>query len=353
LKFTPIVKSTENRRLAQKPKFNVDLLDPYPIAFENWYNDNFRLRGQIMNFYLRLNVYCFGKSPIPENVIIGKRGWLFYAQNELKIYKGTDYFTHEELDSIRKELEYRQNYLSERHCKFYFAVAPIKVQIYPEYFPNNIYQFSKIGYAKQLVDYLNKYSSVKPIDLYHPLIKAKSIGRLYFKTDNHWNELGGLIASQALIKTISKDFKNIPVIVFSEFKMDSNVVNGGNLAGMLALSEEMQEMKITIKRENGFDAQQGSLHPYKLPENFKEVDYERVFITKNNSLPNILIIRDSFGSFLHQSFSEYFINSVYIFDAWEYKLNEDIVNTEKPDVCLLLVLETGVKALLKNQSRPK
>ena len=39
-----------------------------------------------------------------------------------------------------------------------------------------------------------------------------------------------------------------------------------------------------------------------------------------------------------------------IFDKWEYKLNESIVENEKPDVFLMIVLESNLRNIIKYRS---
>jgi hypothetical protein len=48
--------------------------------------------------------------------------------------------------------------------------------------------------------------------------------------------------------------------------------------------------------------------------------------------------------------SESFSKAVYIIDNWEYKLNEDIVEIEKPDIMLYLISEPLMRNLKWNHS---
>jgi hypothetical protein len=52
-------------------------------------------------------------------------------------------------------------------------------------------------------------------------------------------------------------------------------------------------------------------------------------------MPNIVIIRDSFYQTLVELTSENFNNSLFIWDNWEYGINEEIIKKEKPDIVLL------------------
>tara|TARA_Y100000385_G_scaffold291322_1_gene368588 strand:- start:3206 stop:3364 length:159 start_codon:yes stop_codon:yes gene_type:complete len=45
---------------------------------------------------------------------------------------------------------------------------------------------------------------------------------------------------------------------------------------------------------------------------------------------------------------EYFEESVFIFDAWQYKLNGDIIDRIKPDVVVYLTLDSNLEAVITN-----
>ncbi|HSH66680.1 MAG TPA: hypothetical protein VLB84_13025, partial [Bacteroidia bacterium] len=68
-------------------------------------------------------------------------------------------------------------------------------------------------------------------------------------------------------------------------------------------------------------------------------EYELQFENKNKDLPRLLLIRDSFGTFIIPFLSESFSHSTCIFDAWKYKLNEDIFKNEKPQIMIYLIYE--------------
>ena len=72
---------------------------------------------------------------------------------------------------------------------------------------------------------------------------------------------------------------------------------------------------------------------------------------ENSKLPKALIISDSFGGMIFPFVSESFSRTVRIFDSWQYKLNEDIVNAEKPDICILIMHETILHNFFDFQAR--
>ena len=77
--------------------------------------------------------------------------------------------------------------------------------------------------------------------------------------------------------------------------------------------------------------------------------YEEVRVSNSKNKKKLLIISDSFGDFLFPLISENFTKTVKIFDNWEYKLNEKIVEIEKPNVVILLILESNLHYLINDK----
>ena len=78
-----------------------------------------------------------------------------------------------------------------------------------------------------------------------------------------------------------------------------------------------------------------------------------VFTNDNDSLPKLLMIRDSFARTVIPYLSEHFSESVYIFDGWHHEFNEDIVLEEKADIFIQFVLESQIPYLYNNSKKPK
>ena len=76
-------------------------------------------------------------------------------------------------------------------------------------------------------------------------------------------------------------------------------------------------------------------------------EFEMVRERKDTTMPKLLLISDSFAGNLFPYISEPFSRSVKIFDSWQYKLNEEIVIAEKPDVVVLIVQESNIRNMLK------
>ncbi len=116
---------------------------------------------------------------------------------------------------------------------------------------------------------------------------------------------------------------------------------------MLSNIDNFKDVFFEIKPKLGFKSFEAPKFGYPPPPYFVYPwKYEEDREIKDSKKPRLLIISDSFGENLFPFLSEKFSRSVKIFDSWQYKLNLDIIRNEKPDVVLLLVLESNIRCIL-------
>lgn len=346
------ISSSENRQMTAKPELDFKRLDAYPKKYEAYFNDHFSIRSRLVKYFNLLNIIIFKKSPLPEQVIIGHDEWFFLAGHELDSYIGKDYLLEAELDSFSRELSFRKNYLAERNCKFYFCVVPAKTNIYSDKIPGSIYRIHKPCWGEQLNTYLIQHSDVNPIDLYQVLRSKKQTDNLYLKLDNHWNRLGAFYAANELLARLQKDIPGILTNSLRDYQITKTVTNNGNVIAMLSDIDFFSDYDVMLTPVSGFKAVDVPPVGYPCVPGFPYCgDYEKDKEINNPAKPRLLLIADSFGENAFPFLAEHFSRSVKIFDSWEYKLNEDIVEKEKPDVVILMALEANIRSLLRHQSR--
>ncbi len=351
-KILPDIISNENRRIQSFPKIDTCKIEKLSKYFEEYLTDNISVRNRMIKLYNQLNIFVFRSSPIVIKAIVGKNGWFFMSGEELKTYNGTELFKDDELIEFKNEMLRRKKIIEQNHAHFFFAIVPNKSNIYPEFMPDYIIR-SDNGYGKQLLSYL-KANSFPVIDLFQPLLNAKNEQELYYQTDNHWNDYGAFIASNAILKEFSKYNKNVMQLDLKTYKPVIVIEKPGNIAKMFSLENERTENNYVPTREGGLISVEKNLNKYPPTIGFPyPEDYEHTRYVKNDSLPSILIIRDSFGEKPFPFISEQSSKCTAIYDGWEYGLNENIIKEEKPDIVLLLVIESNLKNIMKNQKRKK
>lgn len=349
------IKSFENRQAHKKPILALHTADSFPHQYDNYYNDTFQLRNRFIKYYNYYNVTFYRQSPL-NTVIIGKDNWLFFSGEELDSYTGRNRFTDEELQTIREELEFRSQYLARLGVKFYFMIVPAKICIYSDKVGYEYYRMNKQTWGEQVNDYLKKTSGIKIIDIFDSLRSHSEPVNLYYRLDNHWNELGGFYAARQVLLNMKKDLPALEVPDVNDVAYTSSITIKGNLNKMLGYLDVFREQEISLTPKKGYKAVQGEFGNYPPTPGFAYPwEYEKVKEIKNSSKPRLLIISDSFGEAIFPFLAESFSRTCKIWDSWQYKLNEDIVQGEKPDVYLLMIDEPILHNLLdpKMSSRNK
>ena len=204
--------NTENRELASKPVLSVENLNHYPSQVEAYINDHAPFRSLFIDAYASFNMELFHSIDNKE-VIVGKDKWLFYTGNESMIDTlGVCPFTEDQHQMILDRLlAVREKYV-ENKDDFVFFIAPNKEIVYRRYVPDYYAPLSDTSKAKELVIYIREHSDIKVV---YPLEELEEAGRenpVFYKTDTHWNNLGGFIGVQELLEDlggVKTDYRSI------------------------------------------------------------------------------------------------------------------------------------------------
>ena len=341
----PETSKTENRKLTVKPIFDINYLDPYPKLYENYFNDQFPFRKELIFLNTLICFFYFHQSPLPGEVELGKKGWLFYDQKESIVYQGKFDLTNRQVSSLVEELHDRTLEYRKKGIKFYIAFPPMKPEIYPEFLPLDFRRTPKGTVTDRIVKAIKKDTIIQYIDLKKALKKAKIHGLLYYLTDNHWNENGAFYGYTEIINRIKKDFPKIKPVIRSDFNFTIEKFQDGNLSTMIGLSKYLDDTGYYPVLKN---VRSKRLKPsHKKPDWASMIsDYEVVKSTGDSTLPNMVIIRDSYTDALYPFLDESFDTNTYIFDIWKYLRNEAIIYDLKPDIVLLVIFEPHISHLI-------
>jgi len=198
------ISQVENRKYSGFPHVKVafDSLRDFPAGFEKFYADRFAMRQKTTELLGTLK-YCLFQTTATPFVIVGSHNWLFFrGDGDEFAIRHWPLFSKMELRAWASMLEQRRNWLAKRNIKFLFVLVPTKSSVYPEFVPLAWEPLSNDSRAKQLCRYLKQFTKVGCLDLQEPLIQAKPMGKLYFKTDTHWDPLGAYVGYRAMTKMI-------------------------------------------------------------------------------------------------------------------------------------------------------
>jgi len=346
--FAEFERNEENRSFTDSIEFNINNLDNFPQNFNHYVNDNIIFRKPFLDLFHHSKFYIFKTSPYPNKLIIGKDDWYFNAGKEKEIYTGLNYFSEVQLDSFTNEWEKRIQFIDSLNIKAYWIIAPMKHSIYSEKLPYNIVRKNE-NRTFQLKKRMNEDFPGLIIDPNSLLKKAKDSTQVFYKTDNHWNFSAGEIVAHQLFKLFKKEFPTKQFGKSPQIKWEKKIKKDGIQSRLLGV-ENISEEYFTPSASTNYISIEEKKYKFKGIESFAyNWEFEKCFI--NSKLTNglrILIIRDSFGEQLIPFMRDSFEESLWIFDAWRYGLNKEIILEMKPDIILFVGLETHTDNILKH-----
>ena len=281
-------------------------LFPYSQKLIGWSN-------QVLINHLQLTLV--------NEVVIGKDGWLFTNDSRsVEDYRGAVRYTDQELSVFTATLESRKNWLLKRGIPLLLVIAPNKESIYPEFLPDGIKKVNESTRLDQLIDYLKLNSNVDLLDLRSPLLHEKQSYQLYYKTDSHWNSYGAYFAYSEMIKRMKNYFPAIEAFPLADYmeKVD-NPSGAGDLAGLIMMEDTYTERQFHLE---------------------KTEDAGNIATAK---IPRAVIYHDSFYNALQPFLARHFDRiSDFQYDAINGSFDEHILEKEKPDVVIYVMVERWV-----------
>ncbi len=320
----------ENRALAAFPKLQPGWhgLQPYVVGLEAYFNDHFGCRKCLVMWNNKLRWSLF-KDKSTRSVLVGKDGWLFTTDFEMiDHYRGQLQFTSEQLRDWQVLLEKRRDWLARRGIAYLFVVTPDKHTIYPEALPDWVTKVRPQTKLDQFVAYMHAHSTVPVLDLQGVVRDAKRINPTYFKTDTHWNALGGFVAYQELVRTMARQRPGLEPLSLASFSLTNSLQPRMDLARILGLSMPESNAYFLVPKP-GLPQFTTKLPP---PEHLSKPR----FTYNPQAKGHVIIFQDSFAMgwlpFLGYQFSQ-------VTYLWQYALDPAWIEREKPDMVVNEMLE--------------
>jgi hypothetical protein len=327
IQFTKPLENLEKRELVKIPEFT--WTKEFARGFESYYNDNFGLRNNFVDWGGTFRTKFFRSSMHPEKVMMGKQKWLYYNNFNSHIYdsyRRVNLLTQDTLQRIVTQWEDNKERFAVEGRKYFIVFWPNKHSIYSEYLPSTMKVQIKdtVSRVDQISTYMKRHNtSVKLVDVRQKLIDAKKTGQVYHKFDTHWNDYGAFLAYRTFFQEIQGDLAIAPKkekdfhIVWEDYR-------GGDLISMLGV------------RNNGFFTEKRP--KFVLKKDKDQIQYlpiegypKLTVRTRNEHCDNklkALIFRDSYTNSLVQFFSLHFYEVTYIWGHKEYyvkKVQPDVI----------------------------
>lgn len=337
--------SMENRMLAAYPVLwdeENGLNTDYLSEFEDWIDDNLRGRTVMIDLNSTLQYYLFDRI-VKSDILRGKDNWLFIrGDEEIREYQHLNLLPESELDKYAFNMQKIADYMESKGIAFYYFQCFDKSCIYSEYYPDGINQIGTINKADQIVDTIEKKTSINQI-MIKDVMMAHKDEQIYFKYVDmvHWNERGTYYGYRAVMERIQEDFPEIPVLDENDYQINE-IEQTIDLYGLPYPYVELTPLYI-IKEPKATEITETEAS--REHWNFlRSKDYTHEYVNNNcgNDL-KIMVIGDSFvRMFLKDDIAESFASTLSI-DTFNIIILNDVVEEYQPDIVLM---ECGESALI-------
>lgn len=328
----------DNRVMAKGPV--AFFKDGSEVDITKWINDNIGFRTTMLGIKGYIEYHFLHKSPT-SRVMLGKDGFMFYTwDNNIKIAQNKYPLSNLDLRKSIKNLMLTNDILAKHNKKFIFAIAPSKVDIYPEYL--YVKKAEKIISPIDIFDTALK-NKINFINLKQALYKEKEKNAdmlLYYKTDTHWNQYGAYIGYKKILDKLNSigifDNKSEP---YMQIKLEKAKYNGEfiNMMGGSNIIEPEETLNTVILNSTIM----GNSIPKLLVEYQQKYNPFTVYAFKNNETKknkNIIVIGDSmFGGWhVPELLANHFKN---YYQIWQQNFDNKTIMDIDVDIVLLEIAE--------------
>jgi hypothetical protein len=306
----------------------------YSDRWLNFYRDHFGFRNTLIRGVALTTFHGLG-SDTDGRVLVGRDGWLFLrpdGDQNFIAFRGLNPFSDDELNAWQHVLEQRAAWLAARGIPCLFVIPPNKETIYPEYLPDEVTPIRPPSRLDQLLKHVrDTHSPIHLLDLRPALFAAKKSGRLYFKTDTHWNDLGAYAAYRAIMDSVMELLPGWKIVPQprSDFVPGTAPVVQGDLARMMDMSDQYPDEWLSLTRKIPFDVPAGAMDPHGIG----------VTDINDPALPRLVFYHDSFAIALAPMIGPNF-NHVYW--SFNYEIDPKAIEREKPDLVIDEFLERNL-----------
>lgn len=334
------IDESENRNANPKPQVKVK--GEWNMAlgrqFENWYNDIFGGRKQLIHIYNKTESYLHPGEIENKKAFLGKDYWLFYkGDRSIELFQNRHLFGEEDIQKMEVNHQKQTKWLAEHGADFYVMVAPNKADVYGEFYKKGVYKQAPKDRVQLLTEQLS-FPVVYPLEA---LLKEKQHGLVYYKNDTHWDGLGAYQGYLALMKLIREEHPDLEILSPEMMEQKESPHAVGDLSNMLKINDKgwYTETYLQPVPQQGFY--------YDIVELKKGNGSNEKFIrTKRPGKPyKVLVFRDSFSTALIPYLSETFGEVIYV---WDHNMNKytSLILEEKPQIVIHEMVSRYADSLL-------
>lgn len=282
-------------------------------------------------------------------IVAGKNGQFFYEKC-LDDFMRKNLPSANTLESIKNNSKKRLESVASKglDIKVVYMIVPSAITVYPECVPDEYEQGDGKTRRRLMMDALSESGAIV-IDLEDTFALHKNDPRtVFYRTDSHWTEYGAFLAYTELFKIIAEDFPAAAPLAYDDFEWIEGFYKTGDMLNYL-------HMTSPVYLKPGFSDADCLEYCYFRTEannvtgvqrrRFEETgvyseDVTAKFVsdTGRSEYPNILLIRDSYGTQLTDLVAGN-ANVAYFQQMWDYTFNINTVTKYDIDYVVYVVSE--------------
>jgi alginate O-acetyltransferase complex protein AlgJ len=300
-------------------------------------------------------LYPFGISVAPDFVTVGRDSWLYLGDaHEQSLTRQRSGFAQANLsvaEIIASKTTDRAKWTKNNGVsEFIILVAPDKSTIYSDYLPN---------WAKPVPNTFTDSVIRLSSSTYHDTrddfraARKKYSEPLYFKTDTHWNNLGGWVAYRSLAQRMASTQPELQWFTDSNIKKSVIKRDPGDLANFLRGTKNLADFQVVIDIDK-VSPQVGEHYFKEIAESVESKNLALftaqkldplILITSKTALNSkrLLWLHDSFGfamePFVYGTFTEVLQGSYLSMNEARLK---KIITEFRPDYVIISVVERRI-----------
>lgn len=339
--IVPVVNVTSgNRDVKIKSLYNIDFIMPY----------------------ISKTLYSYGINIFSDQVVIGKNNWLFLGDNYAKTVtmarNGVE-ISYAEAAGVKNNILYDWRlFFFDRGVKdFKILVGPNKSSIYSEFLPSWIKLSSETKINMLISSASNNYY-IYPKEALLAAKQNYTNHDLYYKTDTHWNSLGGWIAFDYFVSELKKENSEIKYNN-SIYLKEYSEINGGDLSSFLRLSallkDKQPDFDILPVSEVSTECKKFYTNEvYSCVDNPEIISQQEPLLVVSKGAENtkkVLWLRDSFGTAISPYMARLFSEVIQVHYA---NVNKEqlvgLVEKFNPDYVFMTIVERDLDGGLPNDA---
>jgi len=362
------ISEQEKRRLASFPDINFDqsLLTEFPKQFDQYFDDHYGLRSELIDSNQSWKTAVFNKSPT-RKVIRGEQGWLFLdANRSLNDHVGLIKLRDNVLPDWKQHLHNKKAWLNTLGIEYLLVPVPNKMTLYSEHLPRRIRSHSGSTMLDKLITQLKTADRYKNFVELEPILREQKRSGpeklqsrlssdikaedLYFHQDTHWTSMGAFLSYQYIMQQLQQLLPSLEsAIRFDQLepKLTGKKTDLGTISSIV---EREQHHRLTPKNQCAPEEPQ-LLSSFKKTEAYKLKPKKLPKKTgcANKSL-RALVVNDSFGSYIQPFFAESFKEVIFM-HSYDLIGMEGFLREFRPDVYIDIRAERSIKYLLAPNPR--